>query len=67
MATQGLSSKKGGQMIAKIKGLIDRIVDHPVLTKIENQVLDKFEEITKSPEQPKEEPKEPTSSTVESV
>jgi hypothetical protein len=54
-------------MIAKIKGLIDRIVDHPVLTKIENQVLDKFEEITKSPEQPKEEPKEPTSSTVESV
>jgi len=57
-------------MIRKIKGFIDRIVDHPVLTKIENKVLNKFEEITKSPEQPEQTPEEnkaPTSATVESV
>jgi hypothetical protein len=55
-------------MIQTIRGLLDKIVDLPILTKIENAVLDRLELAKQEPEQPKEEPKEaPASTTVESV
>jgi hypothetical protein len=47
MDVKGLSGQKERKMIAKFMSYVDKLVDLPVLAKVEKQLLDKLDEATK--------------------